>query len=38
MATTYLSRTQGTGSTDAAKKFTVSLWIKRGGLGVTQVM
>ena len=38
MATTYLSRTQDTGSTDAAKKFTVSLWIKRGGLGVSQVM
>ena len=38
MATAYLSRTQDTGSTDAAKKFTVSLWIKRGGLGVSQVM
>ena len=38
MATTYLSRTQVTGSTDTDKKFTISLWIKRGSLGVTQVM
>ena len=38
MATTYLSRTQVTGSTDTDKKFTISLWIKRCGLGVSQVM
>ena len=38
MATTYLSRTEVTGSTDTDKKFTISLWIKRGSLGVTQVM
>ena len=38
MATTYLSRTEVAGSTDFGKKFTVSVWFKKSGKGVTETL
>ena len=34
MATTYLERTQGTGT--STTQWTISMWVKRGALGAIQ--